>query len=92
MARHEVAVDAGNDIVVVKPTSRDFQSTAKKVTVLALLGYIMKDELRRWFRCVEPMITTASVLWAHSHFLFCRLFRPLLLCGCSVRVLSLAVL
>ena len=36
----------GNANVVVKPASRDLQTTAKQVTECALLGYIMKDELQ----------------------------------------------
>jgi hypothetical protein len=42
--------------VVVKPYSRDFQTSIKKVTELALLGYCLKDELKPHFMCVHPVV------------------------------------
>jgi hypothetical protein len=38
--------------VVVKTYSRDFQTSIKKVTELALLGYCLKDELKPHFQFV----------------------------------------
>jgi hypothetical protein len=38
--------------VVVKTYSRDFQTYIKKFTELALLGYCLKDDLKRHFMCV----------------------------------------
>lgn len=38
--------------VIVNVHSRDYQTATKKVTKLALLGYIRKDELQKWFKCV----------------------------------------
>jgi hypothetical protein len=37
---------------VVKTNSRDFQTSIKKVTELALLGYYLKDGLKPHFMCV----------------------------------------
>jgi hypothetical protein len=39
--------------IVVKPYSRDFQTSIKKVTEHALLGYCLKDELKPHFQCVH---------------------------------------
>jgi hypothetical protein len=47
--------------VVVKTYSRDYQTSIKKVTELALLGYCLMDELKPHFRCVRLWLKVASL-------------------------------
>ena len=50
--KHDLNVTAGQSYnVVVEVHSRDHQTTIKQVTVDALLGYCIKDELRQHFQC-----------------------------------------
>jgi hypothetical protein len=42
--------------VVVKTYSRDFQTSIKKVTELALLGYCLKDDLKPYFQFVPQFL------------------------------------
>jgi hypothetical protein len=45
--------------VVVKTYSKDFQTSIKKVTETAMLGYCLKDELKPHFRYVLPLCSLA---------------------------------
>jgi hypothetical protein len=42
--------------VVMKTHSRDFQTSIKKVTERALVGYDLKDELKPHFMCARPLV------------------------------------
>jgi hypothetical protein len=51
--KSDLNVEEGRNYnVVVKTYSRDFQTSIKKVTELALLGYCLKDDLKPHFMCV----------------------------------------
>jgi hypothetical protein len=49
--RHDLNVPAKQGYnLVIKAHSRDYQNTLMKVTQEALIGYLLKDELKKHFR------------------------------------------
>jgi hypothetical protein len=53
--------------VVVRTYSRDFQTSIRKVTELALLGYCLKDELKPHFMYVQCLLVVVLCVYCRKY-------------------------